>query len=316
MSRRPRPASRDARAGTRGDPRHGRGGTEPAVHCRRRRPRRARCVPRMDDAARDTLENARRKAYTAARSDATSTRVLAEKVGSTPTELASFDPQFSFFHGGVAAFAGGRRVGAVGVSGLPEPRTSASRSPRSQRRASSRPNEPGAPRRRHSLTRKLRPTAGPPSAAVISTRTVVQPRSRRRSAPPAHRSSAAAGHAARSRAPSAFPHAGARSVPGDASGSRHVASVDDENLQHARTARRRRRTRSPPSASRRTTRPGRGRPRRRPPSGAPRLLRFAGACREEHERVVVAGSTRAGRRDTTVSARLEPGARTKRRAAS
>lgn len=73
----------------------------------------------MDGAARDTLENARRKAYTAARSDATSTRVLAEKVGSAPTELASFDPQFSFFHGGVAAFAGGRRVGAVGVSGLP-----------------------------------------------------------------------------------------------------------------------------------------------------------------------------------------------------
>ncbi len=36
-----------------------------------------------------------------------------------PTELASFDPQFSFFHGGVAAFADGRRVGAVGVSGLP-----------------------------------------------------------------------------------------------------------------------------------------------------------------------------------------------------
>ncbi len=73
----------------------------------------------MDDAARDTLENARRKAYTAARSDATSTRALATKVQSAPTELASFDPQFSFFHGGVAAFADGRRVGAVGVSGLP-----------------------------------------------------------------------------------------------------------------------------------------------------------------------------------------------------
>jgi uncharacterized protein GlcG (DUF336 family) len=73
----------------------------------------------MDGAARDTLENARRKAYTAARSDATSTRALAEKVDSAPTELASFDPQFSFFHGGVAAFSGGRRVGAVGVSGLP-----------------------------------------------------------------------------------------------------------------------------------------------------------------------------------------------------
>jgi uncharacterized protein GlcG (DUF336 family) len=73
----------------------------------------------MDGAARDTLENARRKAYTAARSDATSTRALADKVGGAPTELASFDPQFSFFHGGVAAFSAGRRVGAVGVSGLP-----------------------------------------------------------------------------------------------------------------------------------------------------------------------------------------------------
>jgi uncharacterized protein GlcG (DUF336 family) len=73
----------------------------------------------MDGAARDTLENARRKAYTAARSDATSTRALAEKVQDSPTELASFDPRFSFFHGGVAAFAAGRRVGAVGVSGLP-----------------------------------------------------------------------------------------------------------------------------------------------------------------------------------------------------
>jgi uncharacterized protein GlcG (DUF336 family) len=73
----------------------------------------------MDGAARDTLENARRKAYTAARSDATSTRALAEKVQGAPTELASFDPQFSFFLGGVAALSGGRRVGAVGVSGLP-----------------------------------------------------------------------------------------------------------------------------------------------------------------------------------------------------
>ena len=73
----------------------------------------------MDDAARDTLENARRKAYTAARSDAISTRALAERAGGSATELASFDPGFSFFTGGVAAFAAGRRVGAVGVSGLP-----------------------------------------------------------------------------------------------------------------------------------------------------------------------------------------------------
>ena len=73
----------------------------------------------MDGAARDTAENARRKAYTAARSDATSTRSLAEKVQGAATELASFDPQFSFFLGGVAAFFDDRRVGAVGVSGLP-----------------------------------------------------------------------------------------------------------------------------------------------------------------------------------------------------
>jgi len=73
----------------------------------------------MSGAARDTYLNARRKAYTAARSDAFTTRALAEKAGGSPTELASFDPQFSFFLGGVAAFASGSRVGAVGVSGLP-----------------------------------------------------------------------------------------------------------------------------------------------------------------------------------------------------
>jgi len=74
---------------------------------------------RMDGAALDTELNARRKAYTAARSDATTTRSLAEKVASAPTELASFDPFFSFFLGGVAILAGGVRIGAVGVSGLP-----------------------------------------------------------------------------------------------------------------------------------------------------------------------------------------------------
>ena len=72
----------------------------------------------MTGAARDTYLNARRKAYTAARSDAFTTRQLAEKAGGSPTELASFDPEFSFFLGGVAAFSDGRRVGAVGVSGL------------------------------------------------------------------------------------------------------------------------------------------------------------------------------------------------------
>ena len=73
----------------------------------------------MDGAAPDTRLNAQRKAYTAARSDARSTRELAEKAGASPTELASFDPFFSFFLGGVAVFEDGRRVGAVGVSGLP-----------------------------------------------------------------------------------------------------------------------------------------------------------------------------------------------------
>ncbi len=73
----------------------------------------------MDGAAPDTRLNARRKAYTAARSDATSTSQLAEKAREDPVERASFDPFFTFFRGGVAAFDGGSRVGAVGVSGLP-----------------------------------------------------------------------------------------------------------------------------------------------------------------------------------------------------
>jgi glc operon protein GlcG len=73
----------------------------------------------MDGAAPDTRINAQRKAYTAARSDVPSTGDLAAKVRDDPAELASFDPFFSFFRGGVAAFEDGRRVGAVGVSGLP-----------------------------------------------------------------------------------------------------------------------------------------------------------------------------------------------------
>jgi uncharacterized protein GlcG (DUF336 family) len=73
----------------------------------------------MDGAPPDTRLNAQRKAYTAARSDVPSTGKLAEKVRGDAAELASFDPFFTFFRGGVAAIAGGRRVGAVGVSGLP-----------------------------------------------------------------------------------------------------------------------------------------------------------------------------------------------------
>jgi uncharacterized protein GlcG (DUF336 family) len=73
----------------------------------------------MDGAAPDTRLNAQRKAYTAARSDARTTRQLAEKVRDDPVERASFDPFFTFFLGGVAVFEGETRVGAVGVSGLP-----------------------------------------------------------------------------------------------------------------------------------------------------------------------------------------------------
>ena len=73
----------------------------------------------MDGAAPDTRINAQRKAYTAARSDATTTRELADKVRGDPLERASFDPFFTFFLGGVAVFENGLRVGAAGVSGQP-----------------------------------------------------------------------------------------------------------------------------------------------------------------------------------------------------
>src|SRR5213083_3280832 len=73
----------------------------------------------MDGAAADTRLNAQRKAYTAARSDARSTRELAVKVRDDPVERESFDPFFTFFLGGLAAFEGETRIGAVGVSGLP-----------------------------------------------------------------------------------------------------------------------------------------------------------------------------------------------------
>jgi glc operon protein GlcG len=72
----------------------------------------------MDGAPHDTRLNAQRKAYTAARSDARTTRELAEKIRAG--ELTrSFDPFFTFFLGGVAVFEADERIGAVGVSGLP-----------------------------------------------------------------------------------------------------------------------------------------------------------------------------------------------------
>ena len=72
----------------------------------------------MDGAPLDSRLNAQRKAYTAARSDARTTRELGDKVRDDPVELASSDPFFTFFLGGVAVFQGDRKVGAVGVSGL------------------------------------------------------------------------------------------------------------------------------------------------------------------------------------------------------
>jgi glc operon protein GlcG len=72
----------------------------------------------MDGAPLDSRLNAQRKAYTAARSDARTTRDLADKVRDDPVERASFDPMFTFFLGGVAVFDGSRKIGAVGVSGL------------------------------------------------------------------------------------------------------------------------------------------------------------------------------------------------------
>jgi glc operon protein GlcG len=73
----------------------------------------------MDGAAPDTRLNAQRKAYTAARSDARSTRELAEKVRGDAVERASFDAFFTFFLGGLAVYDGETCIGAVGVSGLP-----------------------------------------------------------------------------------------------------------------------------------------------------------------------------------------------------
>src|SRR5687768_10558926 len=73
----------------------------------------------MDGAAPDTRLNAQRKAYTAARSDARSTRELAGKALEDAVERATFDPFITFFLRRIPVFAGDRRVGALGVRGLP-----------------------------------------------------------------------------------------------------------------------------------------------------------------------------------------------------
>ena len=73
----------------------------------------------MDGAPEDTRLNAQRKAYTVARSGATSTRALAESTAADPFERLNFDPRYTFWLGGVAAYDGDECVGAAAVSGLP-----------------------------------------------------------------------------------------------------------------------------------------------------------------------------------------------------
>ena len=73
----------------------------------------------MDGAAPDTRLNAQRKAYTAARSDATRRPTLADEGARGCGRASELRSLLHFFQGGVAAFEDGRRVGAVGVSGLP-----------------------------------------------------------------------------------------------------------------------------------------------------------------------------------------------------
>jgi len=73
---------------------------------------------RMDGAPLDTRFNAERKAFTVARSGAASTQALAEATADDRLERANFDPRYTFWPGGVAAYDGESRVGAVAVSGL------------------------------------------------------------------------------------------------------------------------------------------------------------------------------------------------------
>ena len=96
----------------------------------------------MDGAAPDTRLNAERKAYTAARSDAETTRALAEKVRDDPAELASFDPKFMLLQ---------RRRG--GVRGRPPRRRRRRQRPAGRRRRSARRG--GDPRRRARTRRRL-----------------------------------------------------------------------------------------------------------------------------------------------------------------
>lgn len=74
---------------------------------------------RMDGSNHDTRFNAQRKAFTVARSGVSSTLALGEGTAGDRMERLNFDPAYTFWPGGVAAFDGDTVVGAVGVSGLP-----------------------------------------------------------------------------------------------------------------------------------------------------------------------------------------------------
>ena len=133
----------------------------------------------MDGAARDTLENARRKAYTAARSDATSTRALAEE--GSGARRRSF-----LARGGVLSLPrrGGRVLRRPGVGAQ-----SASADCRGRRTsrlavaaiAAAGLESPHLRRLSHSLTLNVREMTGRPGLEGLSrTRAVTQPASRPR----------------------------------------------------------------------------------------------------------------------------------------
>ena len=106
-------ALRSSRRSSRGRPGAG-------LRLRRRLPRRAR---RRRDHGRRRARHAPQRAAQglhggAERRDARRASWPTRRAATRPSSQ-SFDPFFTFFRGGVAAFEDGRRVGAVGVSGLP-----------------------------------------------------------------------------------------------------------------------------------------------------------------------------------------------------
>jgi glc operon protein GlcG len=73
---------------------------------------------RMDGSNHDTRFNAQRKAFTVARAGVPSTLSLGEWTAQDRMERLNFDPAYTFWPGGVAAWDGDTLAGAVGVSGL------------------------------------------------------------------------------------------------------------------------------------------------------------------------------------------------------